>query len=208
MSTQEKTYKILNKEELENSELELEVEVPYQTLENHRSEAIKSLSKDLEVSGFRKGSVPENIAVQKLGEMNILEHSAYKTLNTLIPLIITSEKINALTEPQINITKIAPKSDLVFKMKVVLLPKVELADYKKIASDTKKIDDTPVTEKEMDEYIEYLRNQRAKALKTSDDKEEKVPEFDDEFVKSLGDFKNVEDFKTQLKENMLSLIHI
>ncbi|MFT5179886.1 MAG: FKBP-type peptidyl-prolyl cis-trans isomerase (trigger factor) [Candidatus Paceibacteria bacterium] len=208
MSTQEKPYKILNKEELENSVMELEVEVPYSALESHRDEAVKSASKDLEVPGFRKGTAPEKIVIEKIGEMAILEQAAYKVLDTIVPIVITSEKINALTQPEISITKIAPNSALVFKLKITLLPNIKLSDYKKIAQDVKKADNAEVTEKEMDDYIDFIRKQKAGAVASvaleegEEKKEPELPEFDEEFVKTLGDFKSVDEFKKQLRENM------
>ena len=69
--------------------------------------------------------------------------------------------------------------------------------------------------KEIEDYIAYLIKSRAEsnslknktaggidAQNAAEQVEAPLPEFDDDFVKSLGNFKNVEDFKTQLKENM------
>jgi trigger factor len=92
-----------------------------------------------------------------------------------------------------------------------------LPDYKKIAqnANNKKEEKVEVTEKDVTDVIEQVRKQRAHHdyhLKHKDDTEHQhsedeiekhMPEFNDEFVKTLGNFENVEDFKTKARENIL-----
>lgn len=195
-------YKVLNKKELEKNGMELEIEIPADVLESFRTEAVQEVSKDIELDGFRKGKVPEQMVVDKVGDMAIVEKMAYSAINSIYPIIVVKEKINALTTPEISITKIAPNSPLVFKAKITLIPEVTLPDYKKLVKEVKPIDTADVTEKEMDDYIKFLLSQRAQMMKLNSKEEEKEPELNDEFVKTLGDFKNVEEFKKVLKENM------
>lgn len=200
-------YKILKKEDLSGGEVEVEIEIPFEVVNGFRPDAVKEISSEIEIDGFRKGSAPEKIVIQKVGEMAILEKSSYRAIYNLIPVILAAEKIDALTFPNITVTKIALDNPLVFKMSVVCMPKISLPDYKKIAASIEKDKDTEVTEKEVDEYIEYIQKQRAQGTAMSEGKKIdndnlELPAFDDDFVKTLGEFKTVEEFKTKLKENM------
>lgn len=210
-----KGYEIKSKKE-ENKMLTLEIEVPFEKLEAKRDASIKHLGEHVEVKGFRRGSAPANVIAKEVGEMKVLEEMAYQAIMDLMPGLVVDENIQALTQPKIAVTKIAEGNPMTFRADFVLMPEIELGDYKKIAKEVKSSDDVKVEDEEIDQYIDYIRNQRAEAealkKKTSEDKEErekakdeevKLPEFDDEFVKTLGDFKDVDDFKTQLKENML-----
>ena len=209
---QKKVYTIKN-EEKKSGELSLEISVSSDFVKRFREKAIKSAGKNLEVKGFRKGAAPENIVVENIGEMKIMEEQAYQSLYEIIPIVVVERKIDALTHPKISITKIGEGSDLEFKATFALIPDIELADYKKIAKGVEAVKKVEVTDKEIDEYIDYIRKQKAQAdfmkRKTGgepdlDPKEaEKLPEVNEEFIKTLGDFKNVDDFKKQLKENML-----
>jgi FKBP-type peptidyl-prolyl cis-trans isomerase (trigger factor) len=206
----DKNYSIKNKNE-EKKELTLEVEIQKDFVDSFKEKALKKVSENIEIKGFRKGAAPEKMVVEKVGEMAIMEEQAYRALNNIIPQIISDEKIDSISTPKINITKISPSDNLELKVSFTLMPDVELADYKKIAKDVK-VDDAPkVEEKEIDDYIEYIRKNRAEAIymhkKTNgeevDEKEkENLPELNDEFVKTLGDFKDVEDFKNKLRENL------
>jgi FKBP-type peptidyl-prolyl cis-trans isomerase (trigger factor) len=205
---EDKNYKILNKEE-KNKELTAEIEVNAEFVESFRTKAVKSIGKEVELKGFRKGTAPEKMVVDYVGEAKIFEEMAFEAVNQILPVLMITEKINALTQPQVSITKIAPKNPVTFKATFTLMPEIELADYKKIAKSIERKDDVKIDEKEIEDYINYLVKSRAEsdALKNktagSEAQDEiKLPEFNDEFVKTLGNFKTVEEFKTQLKENM------
>lgn len=229
--SEKNTYKILNKNEDKAGELELTIEIPAEVVDGHRSSALKDLAEGIEVPGFRKGKAPENMVLERVGELRVLERAAYRVIEKTYPQILSDEKIESLTQPNISITKIAIGNPLEFKLNLILMPKVELPDYKKIAKNipTDK-DGGNVTDKEVYDYIDHIRKMRAQAFQNanhsheghehkdgkcehedeknsetdSDKKEPELPELNDEFVKSLGDFKDVADFKTKLKENMMT----
>jgi trigger factor len=210
-------YKIINKSE-EKKLLSLEIELPFSELESKREAAIKNLGEHVEIKGFRKGTAPAKMVEDQVGKMKVLEEMAYQAVVENLPNIVIAENINALTQPKISITKIADNNPLTFKAEFILMPDIEVADYKKIAKETEAAEESKVTDQEIDEYIDYIRNSKAEAdamkKKTSPDPEERkeandkkeeapeLPELNDEFVKTLGDFKNVDDFKKQLRENM------
>ena len=154
--SEQKKYQIIDKKE-ENKELSLNIKVEKDFFNNFRERAIKYASKDLEVKGFRKGEVPEKIAVEKIGEMAIFQEQAYIVLNEILPVVVIEEKIKAITNPKVEITKMAPNEELEFKATFALMPEVKLPDYKKIAKDVKPAEKIEVTDKEIDEYIDYIR---------------------------------------------------
>ena len=167
----------------------------------------KEIIATTEIDGFRKGKAPEKMVLETVGEMAIAEKVAYKAINNLAPIIIMNEKLEAMTMPSIDITKLAIGSPLEFKMTVTKYPEVTLPDYKKIAKNTPEEKAPEVEEKEIDEYVTYLQKQRAQAEamgkgETVDPEKIELPELTDEFVKTLGNFENVAQFKEELKKNM------
>lgn len=201
-------YKLIKREDLEAGQVELEIEITDEIVRNFRAEAVKEISNEIEIDGFRKGTAPENIILQKVGEMMITEKSATRAIYNVIPLVINDEKIEPLTFPQITITKLAPGNPVVFKILITVMPKISLPDYKKIAKNISASPEAVVEDKEVDDYIDYIRKQRAHGLAMSkgekiDPEKLELPNLDEEFVKTLGDFKSVDEFKNKLKENML-----
>jgi len=209
------TYAYTSKLELleDSSEAVLEVEVSWDELQKARAKAFIEIQKNITLDGFRKGNAPEKMIVEKFGEMYILGEGAEIIIDETYGKLLEEHKLNTIGHPDVSIVKLAEGNPLVFKVKVALMPKAELPDYKEIAKEvgkTKK--EVAVEEKEIEETMEEIRKHRAheemhkKGIPHTegDDKDMVLPEVNDEFVKTLGDFANVSDFKIKLKENILN----
>lgn len=161
---------------------------------------IDSIKKTAELPGFRKGSVPEKMIVQRYGMKNILESAAEETLSHIYEHILEVEDIKAVGAPEVTITKIAEKNPLGFKISVPVLPEIKNFDYSPIAkkNNAKIILVPEVTPDEVENVIKEIRKNRA----PKKDAPGTEVEFNDDFVKTLGDFKNVDDFKNKVKENL------
>ena len=202
-------HKIISEKNLPESEVQFDIEIDHQTLAKHRTSGLKRLASTVSVPGFRVGHVPENIVVQKVGEQAILKEAAYDAIEEVLPEIIKEKKISSVGEPQISITKLATGNPLVFTLVLSLFPEINLPDYKKIADteNAKKLDVGEVSEKEVNDFIETVRKSFAHSVapkheETKEPHEHPLPELNDEFVKKLGNFKDVADFKTKIKENL------
>jgi trigger factor len=211
-----KNYKDIVLNSLPGRELEIVGEITAERMSSVRQKAIEKLRTWVEVDGFRKGNAPETLVVQKVGEMRILEESAEIALGEEYPNILEEHKVDAIGRPEINITKIGVGSPLAFKIKTFLAPEIKLADYKKIAKaengKEKKV--VEVTEKEVDDVILDIRHSIAhekvhKESSSSPDvhdhreiRDADLPEVNDEFAKSIGNFANVEEMREKIKENI------
>lgn len=193
-----KNYKIISTNTEKEAQQELVIEVSSEFISSFSEKTLTEFVKEAEIEGFRKGKAPANMVKEKIGDFALFQESTQRAIQELIPTIIADEKIDAITMPHVHITKIATDSPVEFKMHFYTMPKVELADYKKIAKGIKK-EEVELKDEEVTGYIDQILNARA----TKNDKDETVkPELTDEFVKQLGDFKDVADFKTKLTENM------
>lgn len=215
-----------NIKKLPNSEVEIEGEIEALIFEGYFAKAIKILGENAELDGFRKGKVPENVLIAKIGNGKILEEMAELALAEYYPKILVEEKIDAIGRPEIAITKLARNNPLGFKIKTAIIPEIKLADYKDIAKKilskiTDKDKEHNVTEEEIEQTIMDIRKSRApkkhiteeiphehkegeehKHEEKTDISKEELPELNDEFVQALGPFKDVEDFKSKLKDNI------
>lgn len=199
-------YKITSTKKLPHSEVEITVELPAAVLDEYRKKAIATLGKEASLDGFRKGHVPENVLVSKIGEGRILEEAAELALQDVTPAILMEEKMDFITRPHVAVTKLAPGNPIEFKMTIALMPEVGLPDYKKIAKEemTKKDEPIVVTDEDIEKVIEDIRKRMAPLPEIVDGKatEPKLPELNEELLKQLGDFKDVADFKIKLNENI------
>lgn len=114
-----------------DTELEITGEIEAEHFESFRAKAIKHLQADLELPGFRKGHVPDNMVEEKFSS-KILEEMAELALNEAYPKIIDEQKLDAIDRPKIGITKLAKGNPLAFKIHQTVVPEIVLPDYKKI----------------------------------------------------------------------------
>jgi len=198
------TIKATNK--LPHSEVEITVELPVTALDEYRKKAIAELGKEVALDGFRKGHVPENVLISKIGEGRILEEAAELALREVTPAILMEEKMDFITQPRVAVTKLALGNPVEFKMTVALMPEIGLPDYKKIAKSEMSKKDEPivVTAEDVEKVVEDIRKRMAPLPEVIDGKapEPKLPELNEELLKQLGDFKDVADFKAKLNENI------
>ncbi|MFH0846190.1 MAG: trigger factor [Patescibacteria group bacterium] len=188
---------------LPNSAIEIIASISIEELETRRPQAIKNLGSEIKIDGYRTGHIPEEILIKKIGEMPILNEMAELALADIYPIIILENNIKAIGRPEITITKMAPQNPLEFKAKVAIMPEFKLPDYKKIAKkiNEEKLEKFEVTDEEMENTLTQIR--KMNAIHTDDGKEPILPELNLEMVQKLGDFKDLEDFKIKLKEDIL-----
>ncbi|HUD04004.1 MAG TPA: trigger factor [Candidatus Paceibacterota bacterium] len=192
------SYKIKVKK-LSNVKVEIEGEIPADEFALHVKSVLADAVKNAEIPGFRKGTAPEKLIKDKIGMENILYDAARECIAHAYEHILHDEKIDAIGRPEITITKIAEGNPLGFKIASALLPEIKDFDYASVAKkeNKKEMKIEEVTEKDLIDTIEAIKKNYVTALKL-----EKAPELDDEFVKKLGEFTSVADFKTKLKENI------
>ena len=184
--------------------VEIEGEIPADILERHRGRIFEEFRAHAETPGFRKGRVPEHIARELMNEKHLLEEAAYAAIEEQYPVILGENDIDPVTSPRISITKLAFGSPIGFKMSVGTEPEFSLPNYKKIA---KKIfenrQDPEVTEKEIEDVVTQIRIMRGPVKNGGKDGGMEAEELTDEFVKTLGAFENVADFRKKIRENIL-----
>ncbi len=190
---------------LPKSLVEIKGEIETAEFEKFRGQALKKLGENAVIDGFRKGHVPENILEQKVGDMAILEEMGQLALAKHFPKILEENKIDAIGYPKINITKLGKGNPLGYTITVATLPETKLPDYKSIAKKANEKDVvTEVTDAEFENVLKQAKIMRTKSENKGMEIKEDTPllDLDDEYVKSLGGFDNLEDFKKKVRENM------
>jgi FKBP-type peptidyl-prolyl cis-trans isomerase (trigger factor) len=213
MTQKQKTYDNLNVKNIDKSRVEITASIPAEMWEKFRAQALKNINESITMDGFRKGMIPENILVGKVGEMPILEEMAELAVSKAYIDIIVDGAIDAIGKPRVELTKIAKGNPLEFKATTAIIPSVTLPDYKKLAvEEIKKSspDEEKVTDQDVEDAIIKIRKSRVSHEGHDHDNmtpeehdksvEENMPELTDEFVKSLGKFETVDDFKAKVRE--------
>src|SRR3989344_3053109 len=198
-------YTILAKKTLKGGEIELSVQIPAKLFSLRYTRLLADAHKEFELPGFRKGNVPENMFKSHVHEGPLLERAAYDTLDNIMPTLVNKEDVFPMVVPEERITKLALGNPLECVVTIAPFPTITLPDYKKIARGVveKASPAVVVDDSEVDKLIDQVRGMRAAApAAEAGTTTPALPEITDEFVRGLGAFKDVADFRAKLKENI------
>lgn len=155
---------------LPKSEIEIEVTLPFSEFELHVKRAATSLSEERDIEGFRKGKAPYDAVKNKFGEAAIYEraaeHAVRKTYPNLVQDLMAAppegmKEFLPIGSPDVTINKLAPGNELIYKVKLSLMPAVALPDYIAIAkgknADKKEV---TISDDEIARTLEWIRESR------------------------------------------------
>jgi trigger factor len=115
----------------------------------------------VQLDGFRKGHVPTPVLEKHIGQMNILSEMAERAIAHSYPHIIQAFEIDAIGQPQIEVTKIAPENPLAFTATVAIVPTFTLPDYEAIAKEVNLAkEDVAITDAELEEKIKEIQKSK------------------------------------------------
>jgi len=169
----------------------VEVELTVEEFSTYYMSALKEFSKEAELPGFRKGKAPEKMIEEKVNPSSLLSEAAEYAIRDNWIKILKESKLEAVSQPNVQIIKLAKDNPFVFTLEVDILPEIKLPDLKSISKDIKK-EEIKVDNSEIEDAIRWLRQSRAKfsAKETEIEKEDLV---EVSYVTDLADDKEKKD---------------
>lgn len=135
------SYKI---NRLPKKTVEITVNIPFNDIKNEEASAFKKLHQNLQLAGFRKGKVPEDMAKKHISRQSIYEQILKSLLPRLYEEIVKKENITPIINPKIDLIKAKEDEDWEIKITIADKPDLVLPDYrqliKKIKLEQKKTD--------------------------------------------------------------------
>jgi RNAse (barnase) inhibitor barstar len=137
-----------------DTKVELTITLVAKELEAAEQVALKKLSRDLKVPGFRKGHVPLAVAQKNIDPNALQEQTLENALSKAVAESFLGEKLQALERPAVEVKKFVPAQELEFTAEAEVVPPVKLGDYKKLKS---KREEAKVTAADVDEIIQRMQ---------------------------------------------------
>ena len=170
--------------ELEESRVRVDVEVEPSAVDRALADAAADLGRDLRIPGFRKGKVPPQVVLQRVGREAVLDEAVRKALPSWYEEAITDARVAAVGEPDLDLQELPEKgSPLTFTIEVGVRPKAKLGDYKGLEVGRREAE---VEKDAIDEEIERLRESAA-SLENVDRPAKKGDFVVLDFVGKVGD---------------------
>lgn len=141
--------------ELPESRVRVEVGVEPEAVKQRMDRAAKALARDMRLPGFRKGKVPPQLVIQRLGREAVLEQAFQDALPEWYERAIMEAGINPVGTPQLNLEQLpAEGEELEFSFEIAVRPSAELGEYKGLEVGREEIE---VDDETIDREIERLR---------------------------------------------------
>lgn len=137
----------------------VEIEVSAEDFNNYYSQTLKKISAEAEIPGFRKGKVPENMVEERVTKEGILSEAAEIAIRESWAKFLAESKEEAISQPQVEVIKIAKDNPLIFTAEFEILPEIKLP---KLDSAKVEKSSVEVTDQEVEDAIKWIQQSRAK----------------------------------------------
>src|SRR5215212_2710994 len=145
--------------ELDDSRVRVEVEVEPAAVDRALRTAAADLGRDLKIPGFRKGKVPPQVVLQRVGRDAVLDEAVRKALPEWYEEAIGEAGVVTVGEPNLDMPELPEKgSPLSFTIEVGVRPPAKLGEYKGLEVGRR---EPEVPAEAVDEEIERLRESAA-----------------------------------------------
>ncbi len=161
----------VTQERLPESQLGLNIEIAPDASRSAYEKMVQNLSRSSNIPGFRKGKVPRQVLLQRIGNERIKAAALEELIQKSLQDAIKQEKIEALGQPNLRsdfdelLGQYNPGDAITFSIAVDVPPTVELAEYGSLSVKAEEIVYKP---EKVDEFIEQQREQKADLVPVED----------------------------------------
>jgi len=117
--------------ELPESRARLEVGIEAELLAQRVDRAAKQMANEMKMPGFRKGKVPPQLVIQRIGREAVLEQAIRESLPEWYEAAIVESGLPTVGDPKLDVDQLpAEGEDLVFQIEIGVRPTATLGEYR------------------------------------------------------------------------------
>ncbi|NES02846.1 MAG: trigger factor [Okeania sp. SIO2F4] len=152
----------VTQERLPASQIGLEIEITPEMSKNAYEQIIQKYLRSANIPGFRKGKVPRNILIQRLGKDYIKAMALDDLINNCLEKAREQEQINAIGQFELKtqfeelVKDFEPGKEMAFSAKVDVEPEGKVENYKGLVV---KAEEAKYDQAQVDEFLEERRSQ-------------------------------------------------
>jgi len=154
----------VTQEKLPASQIGLEIEIAPEKTKQTYEKVIQNYARQANISGFRKGKVPRQILLQRLGKTRIKAAALEELIQDGIGEAVKQESIEAIGQPELRssfeelIDNYEPGKPLTFSAAVDVPPSIDLGDYSGLKF---KAEEVQFDTEQVDKVLDNERQQMA-----------------------------------------------
>lgn len=139
---------------LEGNKVKLTIEVDEEEIRLAEDEAVRRISREVRIPGFRPGKVPRKVIEARLGSKGIRDEVLREGLSDYYASAVEEQALDVITQPEVDITSGEQEGPIVFSAVVEVRPEVSIPGYEGLEITVTKPD---VSDDEVDAQVDRLR---------------------------------------------------
>ena len=172
--------KLVSSKKVDVNRYELEVEVSAEEFAKEVDKAYLKQKSKITIPGFRKGKAPRKFIEKFYGEQVFFEDAINAVYGPSVEAAAKEAGIELVDDKvDFEVVKLSKEEGLVYKVKVTVMPEVEVEGYKGIEVEKKAA--PKILTKDVDERIKAIQEQNARLVTSEDGKAEKGDVVDIDF---------------------------
>ncbi len=151
-------------QDVDNCTKKISLVIPLQEFQAKIEEQLKRVAQSVQLKGFRKGKVPKNIIEKQYGA-EVKRETLTQLISEKMTEVIQEKGLRAVSPPSLLDVQAEEGTDISVSAQVEVIPEIEIQDYSgvELPMETYKVSD-----KEMDDVVEYYRQRAAKNIPVTD----------------------------------------
>ncbi len=137
------------------SKVRVQVEATSDEVEPAVERAVRSLSNEVKVPGFRKGHVPRKVLETRLGTDALRDAVLREAIPELLQKATEEETLAPIAPPQVEVTTYDLGKDLTFEATIEVRPEIELPDFALLSTTRPSAKATP---EEIDDQLQRMQD--------------------------------------------------
>ena len=154
-------------EELSSTEKKIDVWVPADEVSSTYESVLAEVRRDAKLRGFRKGKAPRSVIESVYGG-TIRGEVSERLVSSTIEDALRRSSLSPVTTPRISPEALERGREFHYTVTLEVVPEFELGPYKGISIEE---EERSVTDEEVEDYIERLRERAAEAKPLAEDRE-------------------------------------
>lgn len=139
--------------QLTPTKVEITVVADQDMITRVKDAVLTEMAKDVQVTGFRKGHAPAAMVEKAVDPSQLQSRFLDEAISELYASAVIEKQLRPVSQPQVEISKYVPFTQLEAKVEVEVIGAIKLADYKKFKMQPKAV---KVEDKEVEAVIDDL----------------------------------------------------
>lgn len=145
--------------QLPESRVRVEAEVSSDEVARRVDQAARSLGRDMKMAGFRKGKVPPDMIIQRLGRETVLDEAVRGSIGSWYGEAVDGLRLHTVGQPELELAELPGAGEpLGFSFEIGVRPVAKLGSYKGLKVERR---EPQAGDEAVDEQMEELRSRMA-----------------------------------------------